>query len=372
MYVGVNGVARKVKKAYVGVNGVAKLFWKKAMDFNKVQIQTTNPLDEMASATNSNYVLFGGGEARATSSGTTTANKTIDAFDRSLTRTACADLSSTRSSSGGSSDKYAMFGVENSTNVDTYDGALSKTIVNVQYNSYGMPSGDTLNHCVFGLYNLNNNTSQTVACLNKIDLIRTNATALTITSGAAFDPAASSRFGDDWFCFGCGTGYMQHYDKNLTKQTNISFSSYSNAKQRMGVGTTKHYLICGGGQYSTGSASDPTAFVSSVFAVNPSLTFTSASSFNVSTTWMSACGNDECCMFATGATKNGQNADMSNNDYVYTYDDSLTKTINHASNIGVWTYGAINFDDRLFLPNGRVYKSSQNISYNSGVIDVWS
>ena len=26
-YIGVDGVARKVKKAYIGVNGVARLFW---------------------------------------------------------------------------------------------------------------------------------------------------------------------------------------------------------------------------------------------------------------------------------------------------------------------------------------------------------
>ena len=40
-YIGVNGVARKIKKAYIGVNGVARLFWS---DEELAYRGTTTPL----------------------------------------------------------------------------------------------------------------------------------------------------------------------------------------------------------------------------------------------------------------------------------------------------------------------------------------
>ena len=237
MYVGVSGVARKVKKAYVGVGGVARLFFSKGMNFNKVQIKTRYPLDETASATNTNYVLFGGGERRAQGASTTTANTTVDAFNNSLTRTACSDLTGNRSSRGASSGNYAMFGGEGTTYTSVYNTNLSKSTVNISYNQYGMPGGDTLNHCVFGVVDSNTTSSPKVVCIDKSTLSTSDATALTMASTKIFfDPATCSRFGDDWFCFGCNTGYMQHYNKNLTKQTNVSFSSYSSALEKMGVG----------------------------------------------------------------------------------------------------------------------------------------
>ena len=39
IYVGVDGVARKVKKGYIGVNGVARLFYSSGLDW----IETTMP-----------------------------------------------------------------------------------------------------------------------------------------------------------------------------------------------------------------------------------------------------------------------------------------------------------------------------------------
>ena len=364
MYVGVGGIARKVKKAYVGVGGVARLFFQKGMDFNKIQITTRVPLDETASATNSNYVLIGGGETRTQSSTSTQPNLTVDAFDNNLTRTACTDLSGMRSLRGGSSENYAMLASLNS-NINIYNNSLSKQTISTTLDQNGTPGGDTLNHCVFETTNLSTQTS--LCCIDKSTLSKTNTTGLEIPTGLTTDPSSCSRFKNSWYCFGWGSIYVRSYNENLTRQANVSHASHTSAAGRMGVGTTLNYLICAGGQSSSIN-------YASVFAMDENNTITSISSLNVAASNFSGCGNDEYCMFSNGSSGNSGNVSITTNNYVYAYSDNLTKSLKYASNMGAWTYGSINFKDRLFLPNGRVYSnpSTGSGNYDTGVIDVWS
>lgn len=364
MYVGVNGVARKVKKAYVGVGGVARLFFNlHSGSFTKRQIQTRYPLDEVASAHNTNYVLFGGGEKRAQSDASTTANLTVDAFDSNLTRTACTDLSVMRGSRGASSENYAMIASQSST-INIYNNSLSKQTVDISIAQSGTPGGDTLNHCVFGA-NTNppsytSGTMSALVCIDKSTLAITNATGLIYGNSVIFEPTVGCRFGDDWFCFGIGQDVMQHYSKNLTKYNNTTITSYTTARVRMGVGATSNYLFCGGGATQTNG----TNATNSAFCFDANLTGTVLSSLGLATYTLSAAGNNEYCFFINGGT-----SDTTSRDIVTMYNSNLSRSLYNSSYSGLWSYGAIEFKDNIYAPNGRINKLGQ--SYNSGNIDVW-
>ncbi len=364
MYVGINGVARKIKKAYVGVGGVARLFFTlHSGNFTKRQIQTRNALDEAASAHNTNYVLIGGGEARAQSASSTTANTTVDAFDNNLTRTACEDLSVMRGSRGASSENYAMIASQSST-VNIYNNNLAKQTMDISIAQSGAPGGDTLNHCVFGANaNPPSSTSGTMSalvCINKSTLAITNATGLNFNNSTIFDPAGCSRFKDDWYTLGLYESFMQHYDKNLTKLSNISITNYTTARVRMGVGATSDYLFCGGGATQTSGANA----TNSAFCFDANLTGTALSPLGGYAYALSATGNDEYCFFINGGSASGSSTNI-----VTRYNSSLTRSTSTSTYAGLWSYGAIEFKGNIYAPNGRYNSGGQ--SYNSGNIDVW-
>lgn len=67
MYVGVDDVARKVKKAYVGVNGVARLFF--SAEQKLIYYGTATALSQarysLAATHIGDYALFGGGQIKS-------------------------------------------------------------------------------------------------------------------------------------------------------------------------------------------------------------------------------------------------------------------------------------------------------------------
>ena len=64
IYIGVGGVARKVKKGYIGVGGVARLFYqyKGRLDYDPNSPSFSSPYENMAATSIGNYALFGGGK----------------------------------------------------------------------------------------------------------------------------------------------------------------------------------------------------------------------------------------------------------------------------------------------------------------------
>lgn len=126
MYIGVDGVARRVKKAYIGVGGVARPCWTGG---ELTYYGTITPLSSavyMSAATkNKKYALFGGGQ---TSSGD--AMNTVDAYDKSLVKTVAPAMESPKYEHSASyTTDYAIFsgGYRGLTHVDAYDSLLSRT-----------------------------------------------------------------------------------------------------------------------------------------------------------------------------------------------------------------------------------------------------
>ena len=106
LYIGVDGVARKVKKMYLGVEGVARcIFSGGELSYYGTATALSQARSGLASTTVGNYALFGGGKI------TTTNFSTVDAYDTSLTRTTPTALSKGRGRFTSTTvGNYALFG----------------------------------------------------------------------------------------------------------------------------------------------------------------------------------------------------------------------------------------------------------------------
>ena len=124
-YLGIDGVARKVKKAYIGIGGVARPCWSGGELTSSVTITPLSVARRKLAATSvGNYALFGGGYCS-----TTTGNKTVDGYDTSLTRVSVTNFKDPREDGPAATSvgKYAIFGggATGVTNGEVYDSSLT-------------------------------------------------------------------------------------------------------------------------------------------------------------------------------------------------------------------------------------------------------
>ena len=108
-YFGVDGKARKVKKGYIGVGGVARPFMS---DEELAYYGTITALSvaryDLVGASVGNYALFAGGSSGFSSSSDT--YPTVDAYNSSLVRSTPTALSVARDNLAGTSvGNYALF-----------------------------------------------------------------------------------------------------------------------------------------------------------------------------------------------------------------------------------------------------------------------
>nr|DAN38368.1 MAG TPA: Kelch repeat [Caudoviricetes sp.] len=104
-YVGIDNLSRKIKKAYIGVGGIARPFWSGG---KLTYYGTITPLSQarfsLAATSIGGYALFGGGYSPVYSS-------VVDAYDSNLTRSTPTALTQARYNlSATSIGDYAFFG----------------------------------------------------------------------------------------------------------------------------------------------------------------------------------------------------------------------------------------------------------------------
>ena len=146
MYVGVNGVARKIKTGYIGINGIARKFfgfvpfefYAKAGELEPAP-QATHPMDRTnaAAITFGDYSLWAGGGSGASKDPFT---RVIDVIDRSFTKLPNLNLSRPKNYlgaavvgnyvifPGGTYDQNGARGASN--DLDVYDRSLTKVNTN--------------------------------------------------------------------------------------------------------------------------------------------------------------------------------------------------------------------------------------------------
>ena len=104
IYIGIDNKARKVKKGYVGVGGVARLFFsaESKLEYYGAITPLSKARGYLDATTVGNYALFGGGNLSAS---------TVDAYNASLTRSTPQALSESRSVLAATTvGNYALFG----------------------------------------------------------------------------------------------------------------------------------------------------------------------------------------------------------------------------------------------------------------------
>ena len=309
-------VARRIKKAYVGVGGVARPCWTggELAYYGKATSLTTSRY-QLAATSVGNYALFGGGYASNGNSGT------VDAYDKSLTRTAPTVLSSVRRElSATTVGNYAVFGGGNgaSTAVDAYDTSLTRTTPTAF--SVGRYYTATTTVGNFALFCGGYNGSSPATTVDAYDTSLTRTTP-TVLSTARYYLAATTVGGCALFGGGLGNGSTYHatvdaYDTSLTRTNPTELSK---AREYFDATTVGNYALFGGGYGQSG-----TYYVSfnTVDAYDRSLTRSQGQSLSKSRHYLSATTVGDYALFG-----GGKDDDTNPVSTVDAYDSSLTRTI---------------------------------------------
>ena len=108
-YVGVDGVARRIKKAYIGIGGIARPCWSSGeLEYYGTITGLSEAKMELAATTVGGYALFGGGGYYVTE---TAMYSSVDAYNETLTKTTATSLSEARGYLAATTvGNYALFG----------------------------------------------------------------------------------------------------------------------------------------------------------------------------------------------------------------------------------------------------------------------
>lgn len=282
-YVSKSGIARKIKKGYIGVGGLARPFWSGG---ELAYYGTITPISESyeceghAAASVGNYAIFGGGFERQPN---TVMLRNPTAYNNSLTKMSAPPLQIGRSAiSSASSSNFAVFGGGNNytsrdPRVDAYDSNLTHySPDNLQTGRQDMLGTGFGNYALFGGGNTNSGTQTNAVDAYDNSLTHTTPTGLTFNT---HDGCATST--ENYAMFGGGTAGSYNdnsattaYNSSLTR---ISSPSLSERRNYVNAGSVGNYMLFAGGRYRYRSGGKPVEVsYDSVDAYDSSLTRSSA------------------------------------------------------------------------------------------------
>ena len=254
-YLGVDGVARKIKKAYIGVGGVARLCWSSG---ELAYHGTATPLlvgrMQLAATSVGDFTLFAGGKT-----GSRDFASTVDIYNASLTKSAVKALSAARYNlAATSTGSYALFAGGNPTAstysnvVDAYNTSLTKTTATTlsigrsQHTSAPLGGATSVGSYALFAGGFISSTAKTDV-VDAYDASLTQTSAMVLSSKTSFTAATTV---GDYALFVCGTNgaYTDAYDSSLTKTTVSPLSASRNFSVG---GTIGDYALFAGGLYST-------------------------------------------------------------------------------------------------------------------------
>ena len=303
-YIGVNEAARKIKKAYIGVGGVARPCWSGGEVTYYGTITPLSAAREISTAvTVGGYALFPAGTTMNAVGSPTWA--TVDTYDRNLTKGLAPDVSNARGN-------YAAASVGNHALIV---GGYSK--------------GSTFN------------------TVDIYDESLTHTTT-TISSAASGNRGCCSTQNHAFFLFGKSSSYQSYaYDENLTR---TSITSHNCQYNEGGMAVAGDYAI-----YTEGSVA---------YAYGNTLTRKAVTALSVSRQYVSlGAATKNHALFAGGASEWGAESVAT----VDTYDADLTKgTADDLSSARSW-HGGVNLFGNALLVGG----SDSEITAFYGQVDVY-
>ena len=263
IYIGVGGTAKQVKKAYIGVGGVAKL-WYEARKVLSVY-GTATPLGAetyaLAGASVGNYALFAGGFGWDEDYNDDTYLQVVYAYNTSLQQTTPTALSSARTMlAGASNGTYAIFagGMSNSyTNaVNAYNSSLTRSTPSALSTSKTrMAAGRVGDYALFAGGFVGSNTTTGTVNAYTTSLSRSSPTSLSTARCDAAAANAGTRILIAGGITGASSAYtasVECYSSSITKVTPAP-SSLSVARRDLAGASAGDYAVFAGGYGASGS-----------------------------------------------------------------------------------------------------------------------
>ena len=289
-YIGVDGVARKIKKAYIGIGGVARPCWSGGeLAYYGTVTSMSYSHDRHAATTAGDYALIGGGSPSGR----------VEAYSSSLTKSSAESLgvdlsSSTRESlsaasvggyaffAGGMDEGKVDYGYYCTANIECYNPSLTKvgykTIHAYVANLAGASVG---NYVIFAGGEVVEvvDDGESTWPTNKVSAFNssfTKSSPTTLSNAACFHAGASV---GNYALFGGGHNMsygtitnMNAYNASLTRSAPTALAKSRAQLRATAVG---NYALFGGGFSSDNSTR---TFVD---AYNASLTRTTATAFSI-------------------------------------------------------------------------------------------
>lgn len=325
IYVGIGGVAKKVKKAYVGIGGVAKLFFSVGYTLVKVSPSPSTLSRgkiQMAGVSTENHALFAGGNYLSGNASYKT--NEVESYNTALTKTIITSLATGKSNPPRCTlNNYALIIGGSGTGditaaskrIECYDdnlvySNLGNTVYGLEtYGYYGYTSDHFISVSPTGMNIINSEftissdvDTYPSYCYKKIPIF--NGSNLLI--GGGYNSNTSSAL-NDVIC----------YDSYLTKS---SASNFSTARYEIGGATVaKKFLFGGGSNTSSGYA------LNSIEVYDENLTH---STISLGTGMACVNGNSigEYALFAGGSSMINSSISTSYYSYVYQFDENLTRS----------------------------------------------
>lgn len=266
-YIGVDGIARKIRKAYIGIGGVARPCWSggELTYYGKISGGMEFTRSDYAGTHVGNYALFGGGlQTDWWSTGDCVSD--VHIIDSSLTySTLQGGLSQARKNlSATHVGNYALFGggetdsmsSSNSTMSNIVDAFSSKLVrtspsSHLSYSRVGMDSTHVGNYALFGGgYNYNSfintidvyNTSLTKQANKTLSRAKSDLASTHVGNYAIFAGGRYNSTGSLYQASACNM--VDVYDNSLTHSTQ---SSLSTGRYNLSATHIGNYAIFAGG-----------------------------------------------------------------------------------------------------------------------------
>lgn len=322
-YLGVDGVARKVKKAYIGIGGVARpCFSGGELAYYGTITSLSASLINLSATTVGGYALFGGGGVASSYR-----SAVVNSYDESLTRSKVTDLSTARHSMAATSvGSYALFGGGYTgsyvSTVDVYDSSLTHTnLSSALRNAVQSLAATTINgYALFGggsasgysAYVTAYNSSLTRSSPTDLTKARGALYATTVGNYAIFGPGQSGTATQAE-----GAVAFDAYDASLTKVSSIAQGALT--RYDAVATTVGNYAVFAGGYYPYNGIRC-TTFVE---AFDTNLTKTTPDALSTGRQEHAATSLEGYALFCGGNTT--ANSDPTNS--AEAYDENLTKII---------------------------------------------
>lgn len=309
LYFGVDGVARKVTKGYIGVDGVARPFF--SGEKKLVYYGTTTGLSEarveISTATVGNYALFAGGLTSTSSSGITTQTpkSNVDTYDINLVKGTATNLyASVYRLASASMGNYALFGgggmsttTKNSYitgKLRAYDANLvTSTPSDLSVARRDLSATAVGNYALFGGGFYDAEYRAEVQSYNS-NLVRGNATALSVgrmnlkaTTVGNYALFAGGNTGS-------GSRVVDSYDINLVKGTPTDLGASMTYHTATTIG--EYALFAGGATYTTTSSTK----LNRVVAYNANLVRSLATTLSVARRQLASTSIGNYALFGGG------------------------------------------------------------------------